>query len=141
MLVIRLLTYESLMNHQRITKESPKNHQRITNRLRHENRSKPPGPLKGEEREEGEMPTGSRRNTKNLTAAKMPPKGTKRTAEPCPIQSGAKEERRGRSRSQIQFGRNEQSTNRRKESFKQSEIRIAPETGHKTNQRRGKKRY
>ena len=39
------------------------------------------------------MPTGSRRNTKNLTAAKMPPKGTKRTAEPCPIQSGAKEER------------------------------------------------
>jgi len=27
------------------------------------------------------MPTGSRRNTKNLTAAKMPPKGTKRMAE------------------------------------------------------------
>ena len=57
---------------------------------------KPPDPLKGEEREEGEMPTGSRRNTKNLTAAKMPPKGTKRTAErtakPCPIQSGAIEE-------------------------------------------------
>ena len=49
---------------------------------------KPPGPRKGEEREEGEMPTGSRRNTKNLTAAKMPPKETKRmaerTAEPCP---------------------------------------------------------
>jgi len=53
------------------------------------------GGKKGEEREreEGEMPTGSRRNTKNLTAAKMPPKETKRTAEPCPIQSGAIEER------------------------------------------------
>ena len=51
------------------------------------------------------MPTGSRRNTKNLTAAKMPPKVTKRTAErtaePCPIQSGTIEERGRRSRARF----------------------------------------
>ena len=29
------------------------------------------------------MPTASRRNTKNLTAAKMPPNRTTRTAKPC----------------------------------------------------------
>ena len=73
------------------------------------------------------MPTGSRRNTKNLTAAKMPPKGTKRTAEPCPIQSGAKEERGGRSRVQIRFGRNKQRkicTNQKKAVLLQHETEI-----------------
>ena len=56
-------------------------------------RRKPPGPLKGEEREEGEMPTGSRRNTKNLTAAKMPPKkNTVREKEKEEINRNNKEE-------------------------------------------------